>query len=179
MPCRPVAVAAPLLFRLPHYLKVLLSIAVLAVTILLLSQQAGVEDSNAVFHTPDRLPSPGSVSTKRYFAEIRPEDTHELARILKRAEEISEDNISLVEPIVIILHGPEGAVFENRNYRENKKMVDLAAQLEAKQVVDIKMCQQWLEQNNVSPEELPAFVDTVPYGPDAVKILESRGHVRF
>ena len=124
-------------------------------------------------------PPQGSVQKSRYFAEIRPQDKQALAGILEKAREISDDRITLPEPIVIVLHGPEGAVFRNRNYLANKAMVDLAAELEAEHIIDVKMCQEWLDDHGISANELPEFVDTVPSGPATVRLLQKEGYIQF
>ncbi len=121
--------------------------------------------------------NPGS----RYLAQIEAHTVEEFARLLQRAEAaITEDETyPQFEPIEFILHGSEAAFFVRSNYPQFREIVDRAARLDAFGVIDIKICEGWMSLRNVQRAELPAFVETVPYGPAAEKQLLREGYIYF
>jgi intracellular sulfur oxidation DsrE/DsrF family protein len=114
----------------------------------------------------------------RYFAEVSVDDPGALADLLNRAEGLV-NTTPRPEPIVILLHGPEAEPFLRKNYTANRDVVNLAARLDAFKVVDVKVCETWMRDNQVDAEDMPAFIETVPYAPAAVEQLEEAGYVRF
>ena len=115
---------------------------------------------------------------KRYFAEVSVDDPAALADLLYRAEDLIEST-PRPEPIIILLHGPEAEPFLRRNYSANREVVNLAARLDAFKIVDVKVCETWMRDNDVNVDEMPPFVETVPYAPAAVERLEASGYIRF
>ena len=65
------------------------------------------------------------------------------------------------------------------NYARYKDTVDLAARLEAFGLIDIRICEAWMSDNQVLQSDLPPFVDTVPFGPAEARRLEAAGYVSF
>ena len=78
--------------------------------------------------------------------------------------------------IAIVLHGPELLHFTRSRYAQNRELVDLAARLDAFGVVEVKACLTRMRALGLRREDLPAFIDFVPYGPDEVRRLEERGY---
>lgn len=105
----------------------------------------------------------------------------ELRVLLDRAEELA----TRPQPqgdragVVLVLHGPEVEFFAISNYSRYKDIVDQAARLDAFEVVDVKICQSMLDQLNVDQEDIPAFIEQVPYGPGEVERLVREGYVYF
>jgi len=101
--------------------------------------------------------------------------------LLRRADEVASTSSAEFEQleIALILHGPDIDWFAKKNYTENKKLVDLAAQLDALEVIDLKVCQQAMEQYGFQDEDIPAFIDRVPYAPDEMRRLEGSGYFRL
>lgn len=114
------------------------------------------------------------------MAQLSAHTPEELAEVLNRAEAWSkrfEDYAST--PIAIVLHGNEASVFLKGNYARYQSLVDQAAKLDAFKVVDIQICERWMGNNGVHRNQLPPFVDTVPYGPGQERTLIEAGYQRF
>ena len=105
----------------------------------------------------------------------------ELGVLLERAEQLA------MKPrpgggdasVVLVLHGPEVEFFSIRNYDQYKEIVDLAARLDAFDVVDVKVCQTMMGEYGIGPEDIPSFIEQVPYGPDEIERLVREGYVYF
>lgn len=124
---------------------------------------------------PANAPPPG------YVADLRAHTPEELADLLWRVSDLagSADGFPSADPVIFVLHGDESAAFTRANYRRYKDVVDLAAQLEAFGLVDIRICEQWLTDHGLMQSDLPPFVDTVPSGPAEAMRLEREGYVSF
>lgn len=115
-----------------------------------------------------------------FLAQIHAHTPQELARLLNKAEKWAADKNSYPEhPIAVVLHGTEANVFLKKNYKEYKELVDQAAKLDAFKIVDIKICERWMGFNNVKRNQLPPFLDTVPFGPAEEKRLIKAGYQSF
>ena len=136
---------------------------------------------------PAGTPATGPVAepaidlSQKYLARIREHTEAEFMSILRRAETVITEAQSYprFEPIEFVLHGAEAGFFVRDNYDRYQEIVDLAARLDAFGVVDIKICEAWLSMRNVQPDQLPAFVETVPYGPALEDRLEREGYIYF
>ncbi len=60
-----------------------------------------------------------------------------------------------------MLHGDEAHILFKTQYENNKPIVDLAAKLSAFNVVTIKVCDIWMQKNNLYSEDLQPFVSIV------------------
>ncbi len=117
---------------------------------------------------------------QKFIAQLHANTPQELAGLLNRAEAWAQgSNTYPAHPIAIILHGPEVRVFIKKNYSKYQSLVDQAAKLDAFKVVDIKICERWMGFNDVSRDQLPPFVDTVPFGPAEEKRLIKTGYQSF
>lgn len=107
----------------------------------------------------------------------------ELHSVLQRADKLFADGdlqAGSNPPVAFILHGAEAKALLRDNYQQNKATVDLAARLSAFQVVDIKVCETWMNGQKIDAAMLPPFIGTVPYAPDAKKrLMEEQGYVYF
>jgi len=105
----------------------------------------------------------------------------ELKVLLDRAEEVAARPQSQGEKaaVVLVLHGPEVEFFAISNYPRYKDIVDQAARLDAFDVVDVKICQSMMERLGVERDDIPAFIEQVPYGPGEVERLVREGYVYF
>ena len=116
----------------------------------------------------------------RYMAQLHAHTPQELASLLNRAEAWAQSSSAYPEhPIAIVLHGNEANVFIKNNYSKYQSLVDQAAKLDAFKVVDIKICETWMGFNEVQSNELPPFLDTVPFGPDEERRLIKAGYQSF
>lgn len=125
-------------------------------------------------------PPPVDLS-RRYIAEFRDHSEAEFRELLRRAESVISESRSYpqFEPIEFVLHGPEARFFLRENYARYREIVDRAARLDAFGIVDIKICEGWMALRKVQPGDLPAFVETVPYGPALEEQLRREGYVYF
>jgi intracellular sulfur oxidation DsrE/DsrF family protein len=81
--------------------------------------------------------------------------------------------------VVLVLHGPEVEFFAIKNYDKYKDIVDQAARLDAFDVVDVKICQTMMGVRGIERNDIPSFVELVPYGPGEVERLRQEGYVAF
>jgi intracellular sulfur oxidation DsrE/DsrF family protein len=79
--------------------------------------------------------------------------------------------------VVVILHGSEATSFTSAGYARNRMLVDQAARLSAYRLIEVRMCETWMEENEVAADDIPAFVETVPYAPEEIERLEAKGYV--
>lgn len=118
--------------------------------------------------------------SETHIAQLHAHTPEELSAVLKRAEKWSQQFDSYPNtPIAVVLHGNEAKVFLKENYKRYQSLVDQAAKLDAFKVVDIQICERWMGYNNVEKNQLPAFIDTVPYGPGREEELIKAGYQSF
>jgi intracellular sulfur oxidation DsrE/DsrF family protein len=127
-----------------------------------------------------RLQGQGAVQ-QGMVLDVSVHSLDELKVLLDRAEEIATRPQSQGEPagVVLVLHGPEVEFFAISNYPRYKDVVDQAARLDAFDVVDVKICQTMMERLGVERDDIPAFIEQVPYGPGEVERLVREGYVYF
>ena len=107
----------------------------------------------------------------RYLFVIADHSLSELQVLLNRAEFIMGNRSPDFEDIEIalVLHGPDINLFTHNNYKDNKPLVDLAAKLDAFDIIDMKICEVSMSSLGVSRSDVPAFIDSVPYGPAEIR----------
>lgn len=122
-----------------------------------------------------------SMAGNQYMFDVSDHSQEELIALLKRADEVA--SVSSPETdrldIALILHGPDIAWFARNNYQDNKELVDLAARLDALKVIDLKVCQKAMQQFGYVDDDIPAFIDRVPYAPDEMRRLENSGYFKL
>jgi intracellular sulfur oxidation DsrE/DsrF family protein len=59
------------------------------------------------------------------------------------------------------------------------KLVDRAAALDKKGIIDVKVCDTMIRELNLEEAELPDFVEHVPYGPAEVERLIKQGFIKM
>ncbi|MGR8948742.1 MAG: DsrE family protein [Gammaproteobacteria bacterium] len=130
--------------------------------------------------TIDRDPMPAAEvdSANRFFFNVVGHSREEVQKLLTRAQEIyesmSDDQKSSLE-IILVMHGPDAQYFAKDNYEQNKSLVDSAAQLEAFGFIDLKVCAKSARSQGIDEDGFPAFIEVVPYGPDALRTLNEQG----
>jgi intracellular sulfur oxidation DsrE/DsrF family protein len=122
------------------------------------------------------------VEEQYYVADIELQTADELKQLLDRAEQF----LILGEPlpdgeakVTLVLHGPVLKNFMRDSYLSNKALVDLAASLSAMEVIEVKACSTWMKYNNVSPDSLYPFIETVAYGSAEVEQLVRDKHYLY
>ena len=116
---------------------------------------------------------------KLYVADINVHTVEELEVLFARVEQLLErprgaDERALIS---VVLHGPEVEFFALQNYQKYKALVDHAAKLSALGAVDISICQTQMRVRGIESDQVPAFLNQVPYGPGEVERLINDGFV--
>ncbi len=144
--------------------------------------QPAVQTQNiATASTIDSSPKSDAQILQKLQANVALHTLAELRSLLEQAEKIAngETQYSTDEPIAVVLHGEEIKAFMRSNYRENKALVDLAARLDAFNVIDVKVCKRWMGANGIMANQLPPFVEPVPFGAGERERLEKAGYAYF
>ena len=116
-----------------------------------------------------------------YLFDVTEHSVDELLALLTRVDELIETPPGGPEDldIVLILHGPDIKLFTRQTYAQNKSLVDLAGKLDAANIVDLKVCETVMPEVGVAREDLPAFMETVPYAPDEMSRLMQLGYIEL
>lgn len=122
-----------------------------------------------------------SQSSPKLQANVALHTLDELQELLEQAEGIANGNgeYNTEDPIAVVLHGEEIKAFLRSNYRTNKPLVDLAARLDAFNVIEVKVCKRWMGANGIMVNDLPPFVEAVPFGIGERDRLEEAGYAYF
>jgi intracellular sulfur oxidation DsrE/DsrF family protein len=163
------------MYRLHQALATLLrSLTAGAIVIALLPLAAAADKSITDPSAPD--------NDKRYLFKVTLHSQDEIDSMLTRAEMLSK-SLTLKPKdsagIALVLHGPEIEMFTKKNYGKYRKLVDKAARLDSNSVIEIKICRTAMRDMKIRKEDLPAFVEIVPYGPDEEKRLLREGYIYF
>ncbi len=122
------------------------------------------------------LAGPGR-SDPRTYLEVSPNSRDDLAALMTTLEGHLERGLPMTDPVVVILHGSEAAPFTSAGYASHRMLVDQAARLSAYRLLDVRMCETWMQENEIAPADIPAFVKTVRYAPEEIQRLEAEGYV--
>jgi len=121
------------------------------------------------------------IENKSYLFDITDHSIEELEALLVRAEEVSQTHPADFEDleIVMIIHGPDIDLFTSQNYAENKQLIDLAARLDAYDVIDMKVCEKTMSLRGVNRQDIPSFIEPVPYAPTEIKQRLQDGYINL
>jgi intracellular sulfur oxidation DsrE/DsrF family protein len=124
------------------------------------------------------VPAPEQ-DTQNFVADISVHTVEELEQLFARVEQALDRPRSGDEQALIslVLHGPEVEFFALKNYSTYRTVVDRAAKLAALGAVSISICQTQMRNYGIAPDEVPAFLHQVPFGPDEVQRLIDEGYV--
>jgi len=108
-----------------------------------------------------------------YVFSVTVNSPQQLDVVLNRAEDLralfdADDR----GKIAIVLHGVELQMFQKRNYSSNQSTVERARLLDEDNIIDIKACQTMMRVLNIEQNELPGFIEQVPYAPAEIERLE-------
>ncbi len=134
----------------------------------------------AVEDIPEENPQ-FNIGNTQYLFDVSNHSAEELEALLYRAEEIREAHAEGYDDleIVLILHGPDINFFRQENYIKHKPIVDLAAKLDAYDIIDMKICETTMSNMGVARSEVPAFIESVPYAPDEIRRLGEEGYINL
>jgi intracellular sulfur oxidation DsrE/DsrF family protein len=130
---------------------------------------------------PDSKPPVGEDLPGKAVLDVSVHTLEELRVLFDRAEQLAMTPRPEGEDasVVLVLHGPEVEFFSIRNYDTYKEIVDQAARLDAFDVVDVKICQTMLSVQGVAREDIPSFIEQVPFGDGEIDRLIQEGYVSF
>ncbi len=116
-----------------------------------------------------------------YVADLRVHSAEEFERVLERVDELfnQAQHGERFAPVVFLMHGDEARVMFKASYPDHKRAVDLAAKLSAFGVIDIQVCDYWLDQRKLPRSEMQPFVDFVPFAPKEKKRLISKENYSY
>jgi hypothetical protein len=108
-----------------------------------------------------------------YVFSVTVSTAQQLDVVLDRAEDLR----ALFDPdqhsrIAIVLHGDELQLFQKRNYSSNQSVVDRARLLDEDNIIDIKACQTMMRILDIEQNELPSFIEQVPFAPAEIERLQ-------
>jgi uncharacterized protein len=108
-----------------------------------------------------------------YVFSVTVSTAQQLDVVLDRAENLR----ALFDPdehsrIAIVLHGDELQLFQKRNYSSNQSVVDRARLLDEDNIIDIKACQTMMRILDIEQDELPSFIEQVPFAPAEIERLQ-------
>lgn len=117
----------------------------------------------------------------KYVFDVVIHKPEEMDKLLGRIEQLSSTLPPAKEDpsLALVLHGPEIAFFTRNNYKKYMKLVDRAAALDKKGIIDVKVCDTMIRALDLEEAELPDFVDHVPYGPAEVDRLIQQGFIKM
>ncbi|GMR05979.1 MAG: hypothetical protein BMS9Abin25_0560 [Gammaproteobacteria bacterium] len=154
------------------------SIAVIDIAVLMPTAMAESTDAN-ISLSP--LVKKQDSNETRYVFDVVIHKPDEMDKLLGRIEQLS----STITPnkddpsLALVLHGPEIAFFTRKNYPQYMDLVDRAAALDKKGIIDVKVCDTMIRALDIDASELPDFVEHVPYGPAEVERLIQQGFIRM
>ena len=79
----------------------------------------------------------------------------------------------------MVIHGSDIDWFTHQNYEQNRQLVDLAARLDAYDVIDMKVCKKTMSDRGVKRKDIPPFIESVPYGPTEIKKRLLDGYINL
>ncbi|HBE91777.1 MAG TPA: hypothetical protein DDW55_04340 [Gammaproteobacteria bacterium] len=158
-------------------------VAITALLLLLVSHSPRVVKDEPTPASISLSSPPGSIEEleTRYVFDVVIHEQDKMEGLLKRIEELAGqiDTRQGTPELALILHGPEIDYFTGRNYDRYMSLVDRAAVLDKKGVLDVKVCDTMIRSLGLEQESFPDFIDHVPYGPAEVKKLIEQGFVRM
>lgn len=115
----------------------------------------------------------GEAEPPGYVFSVTVQTKQQLDVVLNRAEDLRElFNPDEHSKIAIVLHGDELQLFQKDGYRLNQSMVERARLLDQDNIIDIKACQTMMRTLQIEQNELPSFIEQVPFAPTEIKRLE-------
>lgn len=116
----------------------------------------------------------GEPKEQGYVFSVTVSSSQQLDVVLDRAEDLR----ALFNPdehskIAIVLHGDELQLFQKENYNLNQSVVERARLLDRDNIIDIKACQTMMRVLEIEQNELPNFIEQVPFAPAEIERLQN------
>ena len=121
------------------------------------------------------------IENKSYLFVVKDHSIEELEALLARAEEVSQSKPEDFEDleIVMVIHGPDIDFFTNQNHANNSQLIDVAARLDAFNVIDMKVCETTMSMRGVERQDIPPFIESVPFAPTEIKQRLQDGYINL
>ena len=157
------------------HVVVLIRITAIAAAVYLLWPRASSDTSRPMLTPTTSL----SEQHGRYLFNVTLHTPDEINGLLARAEQLAQTTRTddARTGITLVLHGPEIEMFAKKNYPRFRKTVDRAEHLDAAHIIEVKMCLTEMRRLGLRKEDIPAFIELVPYGPDEEERLRRNGYV--
>lgn len=141
--------------------------------------QVNLMENNKTINYPKQLSN--KIEDKIYLFDVSDHSIEELKALLIRAEEISEKNKKDFEKfkIIMVLHGRDINWFTHQNYETNRELINMAAELDKKNIIDMKACKITMRILRIKSNEIPEFIETVPYGPAEINKVKHEGAINL
>ena len=119
------------------------------------------------------------LENKRYLFNVTDHSLEELEALLVRTEEVSKSHPADFDDleIIMVLHGPDVDWFKKDNHEHNEKLIELAERLDKYDVIDMKVCETTLSNRGVDKEDLPEFIESIPYAPSEIQVRLEQGYI--
>ncbi len=116
-----------------------------------------------------------------YLFDLIDHEPEQIKQLLERAKSLSRtvNTSNGKSRIAMVIHGPDIEIFDVKNYIKNKDIIDLAAQLDAADIIDFKVCQVTADARGINKSNFPSFMEVVPFAPDEIDRLENEGYVEL
>lgn len=118
-------------------------------------------------------------ANEKYMVSVTLHKQEELESLLNRADNLSKTMRANgnTSSIALILHGPEIRYFSKKNYKVNSNIVDKAARLDGDKIIEIKVCKSKMDELGIKDQDIPSFVEIIPYAPEEEEKLLKKGYV--
>ena len=136
------------------------------------------EMTNDVSRSDVTSPINGTNSQRRAY-DIVLHTPEQIRELLQHTEKVTSAPRSGSDQasIAMVLHGPEIDIFSIENYAKYKDIVDLAAKLDAYNIIEVKMCQTMMRKRGLKNNNVPSFIELVPYAPKELEKLRQTGYI--
>ncbi len=121
------------------------------------------------------------IGNTRYLFVLNEHSIEEMHALLLRADEISRSSPAEFDElqIAMVIHGPTVNLFSRNNHARSSEVIDLAEKLDAMNVINFKICETSLSIEGVNRDEIPAFIQSVPFAPDEIARLKGAGYLNL
>ncbi|MDX5151354.1 MAG: DsrE family protein [Acidiferrobacterales bacterium] len=122
---------------------------------------------------------PLPIKKGKFMFSVTLHKREEIDSLLTRAESLSKTMRTKgnKSAIALILHGPEIKLFTRKNYKKNRDIIEKAERLDEENVIQVKVCKTKMKELGIKDEDLPSFMEIIPYAPDEEKKLLDQGYV--
>lgn len=145
-------------------------------------------DPTVIFRSAERrqteTPHAGNqfdIGNTRYLFVLDDHSVDDMRSLLMRADELSQSETGDMDDleIALVIHGPTVNMFTRNSYQVNQELIDLAEKLDTKRVINFKICDTSLSLQGIEREEIPGFIDSVPFAPDEISRLKGAGYINL